>query len=547
MIRLFLFAISIFVIFGCANQIPPDGGPIDKEPPNVIRTFPESGTIYYNKNFVEFEFNEYINKRTISNSIFVSPYFKDELEFKWSGKKLRINFPEKLKENKTYVVSLGTDITDLRGNNLAETITLRFSTGPQIDEGIISGKVFDEKPEGVMIFFYLIDTLNQIINYDSVRPDFVCQTSKDGSFYLPGLPNSIFRLIAVRDKMRNLLFDINEDGIGLSTKDFILTDTSKRIDNVSFELVSIDTIKPIVNSVKFEDLNHLRINFNEQIDLQSIPLDNFVLRNSLNNQIKLHGFYLVDKNSLMLVKENLFPNKDYEIEINQLKDLAGNEIDKTILQFFVDDIKDTVTVSLKTFECNFTQNVMEYFNPVCSLYFNDFVKYEDFINAIVIEDTAGKRIEFMISRTDSSNFILKFSGLKQKEKINLKIDLGLIRDLSGNRIDTILRRQIETNSESDYGSISGLIKNKDLVSNLEIEAKDVNRNKSYKVRINGEKYLIKNVLPGSYLLRLSIPDEIKSKNLIGFSKPFIYYNDTIKVKSRWPTTDVNFDVKDLLR
>ncbi len=547
MMRLLLFAISIFMIFGCANQIPPDGGPIDKEPPNVVRTFPESGTIYYNKNFVEFEFSEYINKRTISNSIFVSPYFKDELEFKWSGKKLRINFPERLKENKTYVVSLGTDITDLRGNNLAETITLRFSTGPQIDEGIISGKVFDEKPEGVMIFFYLIDSLNQTVRYDSVRPDFVCQTSKDGSFYLPGLPNSIFRLIAVRDKMRNLLFDINEDEIGFPTKDFILTDTSKRIDNVFFELVNIDTIKPVVTSVKFEDLNHLRINFNEQINNQSISLDQFVIKDSLENQIDLRGFYLVDKNSLMLITDNLSPNKDYIIEINQIKDLTGNEIDKTIFQFFVEDIKDTVSVSLKTFECNFTQNVMEYFNPVCSLYFNDFVKYEDFIKAIVIEDTAEKKIDFMISRTDSSNFILMFSALKQKEKINLKINLGLIRDLSGNRMDTILGRQIETNSESDYGSISGLIKNKNLVNDLEIEAKSVSRKNSYKVRINGEKYLIKNVLPGSYLLRFSIPEGIKTKNLIGFSPPFIYYSDTIKVKSRWPTTDVNFDVKDLLR
>lgn len=544
---LYLNLLAVLILSGCANQLPPGGGPIDKEPPVVIKTFPESGTLNYNKNFVEFEFNEYINKRNVQNSIFISPYFNEDVEIKWSGKKLKIIFPEKLKENKTYIVSLGTDITDLRGNKLAETVTLRFSTGNKIDEGIIQGKVFDEKPDGILIFFYLIDSIGQKVMYDSLRPDFICQTSKDGKFYLPGLSNGTYRIIAVRDQIKNLLFDINDDEIGLPTQDYILNDTIRMIDNVFFEMIKIDTIKPVVNSVRFEDLNHLRVNCNEAIDLNSFSNENIMIKDTIEINYKVLGFYPVDKNSFILVTEKLQPNREYFIEIQGIKDLAGNEILKTKMNFYSEEIQDTIPVNLKNLECNFNSNVMEYFNPICTLNFNDLVQFNDLINALEVEDTTGGKIKFQISRTDSSNFVLRFFDLKQKDKVTLKINLSLISDLAGNKIDTILIKQIETNSESDYGMISGTIRNKDLIDDLELEAKPVNGKKFYKIRVNEEKYQLKNVLPGSYLIKLYSPDNLSRKIEEGFSKPFMYYPDTIKVKSRWPTTDVNFDAKSLLR
>lgn len=540
-----LFLILIFG--GCANQLPPGGGPIDKEPPSVVKTFPESGTLNYNKNYVEFEFNEYINKRSVLNSIFISPYFNENVEIKWSGKRMRIIFPEKLKEDKTYVVTLGTDITDLRGNKLAETTTLRFSTGDKIDDGSFEGKIFDEKPDGVMIFFYLIDSLNQKIKYDSVKPDFVCQSSKDGSFSITGLPNGIFRIIAVQDQMKNFLFDINEDKIGLPVKDYILSDTLKKNSNILFELIKIDTVKPLVNSIKFEDLNHIKVNFNEPIELNSISLDNFLITDTLKNRFNLIGFFPVEKNMITLVCETLIPNKNYLIEILGVRDLAGNEIDKTTLDFYSEEIRDSTTLNLRNLECNFSTNVMEYYNPICTLYFNDLVRMNDFVNALIVHDSLYSKFDFQISRTDSSNFILKFPQLKQNDKLFLKINFGLLKDLAGNQIDTIVTKTIETNSESDYGSISGVLKNRNMVNNLSLEIKSLSKKKSYKVNLEGEKYQIKNILPGSYLLKLSMPEINTHQNELGFSSPFIYYQDTIKVKSRWPTTDINFDVLNLIR
>ncbi|MGB9664841.1 MAG: Ig-like domain-containing protein, partial [Ignavibacteria bacterium] len=517
--------------------------------PKVIRTFPENGTLKYNKNYVEFEFSEYINKRSITNAIFVSPYFNEEIEQKWSGKRLRLIFPEKLREDKTYVISLGTDISDLRGNKLDETFTLTFSTGSKIDQGIISGRVYDNKPEGIFIFFYLIDSFNQFVDYTNTKPDFICQTSKDGSFVLSGLPQGIFRIVAVNDQMRNLIYDVNEDEIGLPFKDYQLNDTSRIIRNVQFEMRKIDTLKPAFNSIRLLDLNHLLLNFNEPIDFSSIDLQNFVIYDSLETE-KIYpvGFFSNDKNSLILATQTLKGEKDYFIRLSGIKDLAGNQIDSVIQSFFTEKILDTSPINFKSIQGNFSTSTVEYFNPEISINFNDIVPLENFLDAFSISDTSGRKLNFEIHRPDSASFIVRLEPLKQKEKLILKVNLELLVDLSGNKIDSLYSKTFETNSDADYGSISGFVKNKiDIDKTVIIEAKSLNSSKVYSLKTREEKYQIKNIPPGNYFLKLSIEDQSSKNDYRSFSNPFIYHQDTIKVKSRWPTTDVNFNLEELFR
>ena len=541
--------LSILIFWGCANQLPPGGGPVDREAPQIIRTFPENGTLNYNKNFVEFEFNEYVNKRLVANSIFISPYFNEEIEQKWSGKKLRLIFPEKLKENKTYVISLGTDISDLRGNKLNETFTLTFSTGSKIDQGIISGRVYDSKSDGIMIFFYLIDSLNKLVDYSKTKPDFVSQTSKDGSFILTGLPEGIFRIIAVRDQMKNLLFDLNEDEIGLPFRDYEITDTLRIIRNVQFEMMKIDTIKPVLNSVKFVDLNHLILNFNEPVDLNTInPRNIFIYDSTGIENLNPAGFYSLEKNSLMLVTPKLHSEKDYIISLKGIRDLDGNEIDSTIQTFYTEMISDTIPIMIKMIQGNFSSSYLEYFNPEIELSFNDLIYFNDFLSSFSVSDTLGKKLNFSVSRKDSASFFVRLEPLKQKDKILIKINLSSLTDLAGNRLDTVFIKTFDTNSDADYGLISGNLINKIRKDEkLLVEAKSLSSNKTYRVETKEDKYQIKNVLPGNYFLKVSLQRDDSKNDFRNFTIPFTYHQDTIKVKSRWPTTDVNFNVEGLFR
>ena len=131
------------LLIQCAGQIQPPGGPPDTVPPRIIRTLPDSNAVRVQTGSVELEFSEYVDRRSVEESIFISPYV-GELQFDWSGTQVTFTFPQSLRRNTTYVVNVGTDVADLRAQNrMSSGFTLAFSTGDSIDQGYISGRVFD--------------------------------------------------------------------------------------------------------------------------------------------------------------------------------------------------------------------------------------------------------------------------------------------------------------------------------------------------------------------------------------------------------------------
>ena len=55
----------------------PGGGPVDKTPPEVIKTFPTpDSTNVKQLSVISFEFSESMNEGSIANTIFISPPLK---------------------------------------------------------------------------------------------------------------------------------------------------------------------------------------------------------------------------------------------------------------------------------------------------------------------------------------------------------------------------------------------------------------------------------------------------------------------------------------
>ena len=212
------------LLLDCAGQIEPGGGPVDTVPPQVIRTDPDSGAIRVTSPSVELEFSKYVDRLSVQQSIFVSPY-PGQLEYDWSGRSVRITFSDTLRKNTTYVVNVGTDVKDLHaGNRMAHGFTLAFSTGDSIDKGSISGRVIDDRPEGVMLFAYHLDRMDpDTLDPTHTKPDYIQQTGKDGTFELSHLSFGSYRVLAVRDEYRNLLYDRQVDEYGVWRTDLKLS------------------------------------------------------------------------------------------------------------------------------------------------------------------------------------------------------------------------------------------------------------------------------------------------------------------------------------
>ena len=78
----------------------------------------------------------------------------------------------------------------------------------------------------------------------SKKPDYLSQIGKDGTYKLNGLAESVYRVFAVKDEFRDLLYQADQDWIGIPSKEISLTDSDSSYSGLDFFLMKVDTVKP---------------------------------------------------------------------------------------------------------------------------------------------------------------------------------------------------------------------------------------------------------------------------------------------------------------
>jgi uncharacterized protein (DUF2141 family) len=128
-------------ISGCANIIPPGGGPRDSLPPKLVIALPkDSATNVHTKNFM-LSFDEYVTLQGIQENLIVSPTVKNTPIIDYKLKNVTIKFKDALEENTTYTLDFGKAVVDVNESNMATGFRYIFSTGSTIDNGNYSGRV----------------------------------------------------------------------------------------------------------------------------------------------------------------------------------------------------------------------------------------------------------------------------------------------------------------------------------------------------------------------------------------------------------------------
>ncbi|MDD8018748.1 MAG: Ig-like domain-containing protein, partial [Bacteroidota bacterium] len=346
----FLF-LSLLMLGGCAGQRPPEGGPVDITPPEIVSMYPAPNTVNYHENKIILEFSKYVERRSVEESIFISPNIGD-LEFNWSGTEVEIVINEQLKKNTTYVFTLGTDVFDVNNRNrLAKAFSLAFSTGAKIDNGAIAGAVYNEKPEGIMIFSYRLndikaDTLNPV----TTKPDYITQTGKNGLFTLTNLAYGTYRLFAIRDDYKNLLYDPETDEAG-TTEDVTLTQTDTVKAGIQFIVSKEDTTMPRISSVRSTDQRHVQVVFSEPLDSGTVRASAFTITDTTGMmKLPVKTFFPndVEFTNFTVVTDSQKEQQEYVMHVENVKDRHGfiiNPIAKQKL-FKGSNRKDTLAPNL---------------------------------------------------------------------------------------------------------------------------------------------------------------------------------------------------------
>ncbi|MBI9070287.1 MAG: Ig-like domain-containing protein [Melioribacteraceae bacterium] len=551
LIRNIIFILLGFTFYYCAIQVAPSGGEIDKIPPEIVEYLPADKTINYPDNFFELTFSEYVDKRSVKEAIFISPAITGDIEYNWSGKTLEVSFErDSLRQNTTYVVTIGTDVKDLNnGNNMAQSFTFRFSTGNKIDNGIIGGKVYDKEPQGTFIFAYKLDTAK--FNPSKVKPNYLSQVGENGNYKLMGLAESDYRILAVKDRFKNYLFDIDEDMYGFTFTDVKISEEDSVHTNIDFQLTKADTLVPHLMTATMTDRAHILLEFSEPVDSSKLKSGNFEIVDSTNN-INHSVEYIYKgkskaKEIFLAFKDSLKEENVYHLFVSNFEDRFGNANKKESISFAVNTSADTVPVKLSRFTTEFEKNQIDNLYPKVTFEYIDGFDNSKLDEAISIIDDKDNKLEFSVYPWDNAKFEIKLKEkIKAKSEIKVLIDMNKMPDALGNIEDSVYTYNFTAIDGLDFSGASGTVS--DSSKNIILLLEEINKKESYTQKVIQNKFEFKRIKPGKYFL-WGFNDK-DSNNVLNkgdilnteLAERFFYYPDTLNLRARWPVGKINFEL-----
>lgn len=550
--------ISLIYLFpGCANQLSPPGGEVDKIPPTIIELIPKDGTVNFREKGFEITFSEYVNKSTLQENIFISPKIEGSLSFSWSGRTVEVTFPDSLKKLTTYSVSIGANVADLNNNNkMAEPYNFSFSTGPVIDSCKISGKVYNPEPAGVLIFAY--KDKGDTLDISKVKPDYISQVGKNGLFALSGLGYGNYKVFALRDKLGDYVYRAGEDELGIPFDPVSLTKEKSRYTGLDFFLSSEDTTKPHINKVVMTDKNHLSMEFTKAVDSTKLGPENFSVIDSTSGSVtKMQYFYKGQGKPFqffLAFSDSVKNSQRLFFNAKNVADKFGNTTPFEAVSIVFNPRPDTSAAKILKLIGQYTGDLLDYENPEIFVQFDDAFPQSAALDGISVSGEKEKLLPLKINNLDGSSFIIGFSEkLRPKSELKLKINLKKFTDFSGKTGDSTYTKKFSVVNDIDFSGALGNVESADSSKNLQVVLEKADRDKKvYHQKADAKgNFEIKKVIPGKYLLWSYIDrdsNKVYSKGKLrplNYSEKFKFYGDTLNLRARWPVGDIKiqFDKK----
>ncbi len=300
-----LWCMALVLNTGCANIIPPGGGPIDSFPPVLLSAIPKDSATGFTGNKIVLNFNEYVDLQNTFENVVVSPLPKNAPIITNNFRTVSVKIKDTLEPNTTYAINFGNAIRDINEGNVMKNFTYAFSTGNKLDGNTLSGKVV--LAETGRIDSTLIVVLHRNADDSAVakeRPRYLAHLDGKGMFKFSYLPSGSFALYAIPNDYSRHYDD--------STKPFAFADSLIKTSDSGFvalyayTLPKIDTarkastnntndkkakeekekklrIQPVMFGGKQDVLTNLEIGFNKRI--KTIDTTRIILTDTNNRRM----------------------------------------------------------------------------------------------------------------------------------------------------------------------------------------------------------------------------------------------------------------------
>lgn len=331
----------VILLAGCATPTTPTGGPPDRRGPDIVRTQPETGTTNFGGRTITLHFSEFVNRSTLGRAIVVEPDIGVGYNLDWGRKSVKIEFEEELPELTTVIVTIGSELQDMNGNNMANPQKIAVSTGPEIDEGRLTGRVINavsgEAHESGRVLLYRtpVDL--------SERANYAASSDTGGTFQFAYLREGEYKAFWVDDRNRNKIWDREQERAQPFGREFIRLEKAGSDTIGTVYVTSVDTTRPRLQGVGLFSSQRMRLRFSEDISINDSTGLSIVdsTGSRLMNAVPLY-ISPVERYVLFAQSdETLDPNTTYEIEIEALYDINENPLDENEITFTGSAQEDT--------------------------------------------------------------------------------------------------------------------------------------------------------------------------------------------------------------
>ena len=552
----FIPLLAVFALWlACAEVAPPPGGDADRTKPFLIGSSPQNGTVDVEPgNTVILYFSENILKPATAQAVYISPRPVTEPKVRWKSDHVKIVFAEDFSADQTYLVSVSSEISDLRKNRMDSSLVVAFSTGPTIDSGTVSGTVAkDNQPQsGLLVALFDARGVGDTTLYDSLYPDYVTQTTQDGRFVLQYLPDKEYRLIAFRDKNRDERFNPAREAFALPDRQ-VVVGGDIALDDLRMTLTQQDTLIPDIISVTFTPSRLVKIRLTREIPTDWLRKDPARLR--------------------------LVSTEDSSIVYPSLGFLESDKTDAAILNSFFGEIAggayrlecvpDTTLPPLVYERLDVADGEdgerpeVTAFRPGPEPVFLEQAELEATLSeplditritgeSFILMDASGHGLPLRYTWVDPFHVRFESAEVKPGGKYRLAVTEFDIVDLAGNTLGDSLRSyDFSVLDDDSLGSVAGTIdiglpdRQESIVA---LQFSKVGTDQVFDLTATAGIFA-GNLPAGRYLLSGFIDSDRDGKRFAGSIYPFqlsetqAIHPDTIAVRARFETTDIQFNFR----
>lgn len=516
--------VFVFLLSGCAIQVPPQGGEKDVDPPKLISALPADGSTGFNSSEIEFVFDENIQVKELSNKLVVSPPFPSLPLAKVRKNRLIVSLSDTLSPNTTYCFNFGDAVADLNEGNPIKDFKYVVSTGSLIDSLSVSGKVVrseDLKSDKSMLAMLYPATADDSAPY-KMLPSYFARCTDKGYFRIENVAAGSYKLFALSD----------------ANQDYRYSDPSERIAFPASTVMASDSALLLRSFIK-----------------RPSPA---VIKASADGPGKINVIFNVPQPVAQVRWKYLEQNLGVKVvSTSKWQDTVSiwfSRLDVDTAQLLVDfkSRTDTFDLTLKTYDpsrvnkSSFLLAVRPeteggYLSPgrMLTMRTSHPIERTDLSRITMTEEGVDVKITLLTASDSSKRMFVLDAPLSEEKRYSLKALPGAFTDIYGRTNDTI-EESVQVRSVTDYGTLRLNIDLPTTGDDYLLQLVDEKENVFREAGLSKDAVLFFELLsPGTYRLKLIADSNRNGRWDAGDDlarmqpEEVMYHRDQVPIRANW--------------